>query len=82
MGWRLHARLGEDGFRAGFVNSMLAVWAGAMVVMVLADWILPHVYNIGFQGFQASVLVWLFLGGLLVLEKRAQHEEESSYGER
>ena len=36
--------------------------------MLLADWILPFVYNIGFPGFQASVLVWLFLGGLVALE--------------
>jgi len=29
------------------------------------------VYNIGFLGFQASVLVWLFLGGLVALEQIA-----------
>ena len=37
--------------------------------MLFADWILPHVYNIGFPGFQASVLIWLFLGGLVSLEQ-------------
>lgn len=60
---RFHA-----GFAAGYVNAMLAVWVGALILMLFADWILPFVYNIGFPGFQASVLVWLFLGGLVTLE--------------
>lgn len=56
------------GFAAGYVNAMLAAGAGSLVIMALADWILPFVYNIGFPGFQASVLVWLFLGGVVALE--------------
>jgi hypothetical protein len=56
---------------------MLAAWVGALVLMIFADWILPFVYNIGFLGFQASVLVWLFLGGLVALEQMASvHNEE------
>ena len=47
---------------------MLAAGAARLVIMLFADWILPFVYNIGFPGFQASVLVWLFLGGLVALE--------------
>ena len=65
-----------EGFAAGYVNAMLAAWVGALVVMVFADWILPHVYNIGFPGFQASVLVWLFLGGLVSLEQMAHDEPQ------
>lgn len=71
LGYRLHCRYGT-GFRAGYVNSMLAVGAGSLAIMTLADWILPFVYNIGFEGFQASVLVWLFLGGLVALENMPQ----------
>lgn len=67
LGRRLHARF-TSGFASGYVNGMLAVGAGALVVMIFADWLLPFVYNIGFPGFQASVLVWLFLGGLVALE--------------
>jgi O-antigen ligase len=67
LGIRLRRRFAA-GFAAGYVNGMLAVGIGALVVMVFADWILPFVYNIGFEGFQASVLVWLFLGGLVALE--------------
>ncbi|HHY55687.1 MAG TPA: hypothetical protein GYA08_09645 [Chloroflexi bacterium] len=58
----------RTGFAAGYVNAMLAAGAGALVIMLLADWMLPFVYNIGFHGFQASVLVWLFLGGIVALE--------------
>jgi len=68
LGLRLRAHFTE-GFAAGYVNSMLAAGAGALVLMVFADWILPFVYNIGFPGFQASMLVWLFLGGLVALEQ-------------
>jgi hypothetical protein len=53
---------------------MLAAWVGAMVIMLLADWLLPHVYNIGFQGFQASLLVWMFLGGLVAVEQMTERE--------
>ena len=73
LGFRLRPRF-TQGFAAGYVNSMLATWAGALIVMLFADWILPFVYNIGFLGFQASVLVWLFLGGLITLEQVARQK--------
>jgi hypothetical protein len=57
-----------EGFEGGYVNGMLAVGVGGLVIMMLADWILPFVYNVGFAGFQASALVWLFLGGLVALD--------------
>ncbi len=67
----LSARLRKrctDGFVGGYVNSMLAAWFAVMVIMALADWFMPFVYNIGFLGFQASVLVWMFFGGLVAVE--------------
>ena len=71
VGFRLRSRF-RTGFAAGYVNAMLAAWAGALILMLFADWILPHVYNIGFPGFQASVLIWLFLGGLVALEQMTE----------
>jgi hypothetical protein len=71
LGWRLHRRF-RQGFAAGYINAVLAAGVGALVIMTLADWILPHVYNIGFPGFQASILVWLFMGGLLTFEQMAK----------
>ena len=73
LGWRLR-KVFKDGFAGGYVNGMLAAWAGIMVIMALADWFLPFVYNIGFSGFQASVLLWMFFGGLITLEQIARAE--------
>ena len=73
LGDRLHRRY-STGFAAAYVNGMTAAGVGALVIMMLADWILPFVYNIGYLGFQASVLVWLFLGGLVALEGMGEGE--------
>lgn len=75
LGRRLHRHY-TTGFAAGYVNGMLATGLGALVIMLLADWILPFVYNIGFPGFQASVLVWLFMGGLVALEQMMHSANE------
>jgi hypothetical protein len=72
VGWRL--RRFRDGFAAGYANGMLAACAGALAIMMLADWMLPFIYNIGFHGYQASVLVWLFWGGLIVLDRMPGEE--------
>lgn len=68
LAWRLTQRLPRDGFLEGYAVGMTAAWAAAMVIMMLADWMLPFVYNIGFPGFQAALPVWLFLGGLAAVE--------------
>lgn len=71
---RLAMRLSSrqpHGFDAAYVNSALAIWASSMALMLFADWILPFVYNIGFPGFQASILAWLFMGGLILYEQEA-----------
>ena len=57
-----------DGFAGGYTASMIGAWFSIMAIMALADWFLPFVYNLGFPGFQASVLVWMFFGGLLFYE--------------
>jgi O-antigen ligase len=59
----------RDGFALAYASSMLALWIGSLAIMAFADWILPFVYNIGFLGFQASILVWIFLGGLISLDR-------------
>jgi hypothetical protein len=76
VGLRLRKRF-TKGFTAGYLNSALAAGASALTLMLFADWILPFVYNIGFVGFQASVLVWLFLGGVVALEQMANNETEN-----
>jgi O-antigen ligase len=68
LGWRLSRRY-REGFTGGYVNGMTAAWVSSLVIMLLADWMLPFVYNIGFPGFQASILVWMFLGGLISIQE-------------
>ena len=63
---RLRKRTLSD-FANGYINGALAAWTGTMVIMVFADWFLPFVYNVGFPGFQASVLVWMYLGGIVAI---------------
>jgi O-antigen ligase len=67
----------SEGFEAGYVRGVLAVGVGSLAIMIMADWILPFVYNIGFPGFQASILVWLFLGGLVGLDAAAGSNSKS-----
>jgi hypothetical protein len=64
----------KSGFAIGYANGMVAAGVAAMAIMFLADWVLPYVYNIGFPGFQASVLLWLFMGGLVVLEEGVKRD--------
>jgi O-antigen ligase len=71
LGWRLRKTF-KDGFVGGYINSILAAWVGTLIIMALADWFLPFVYNIGFPGFQASILIWMLFGGLVTLEQIAR----------
>jgi O-antigen ligase len=66
LGWRMSTQH-RSGFVGGYANGMFAAWVGCLVIMMFADWLLPFVYNIGFPGFQASLLVWLFFGGLVTM---------------
>jgi hypothetical protein len=83
LGMRLRDRLKDGrlpaaGFVDGYVNGMLAAGAGALALMLFADWILPFVYNIGFFGFQVSVLVWFFMGGLVAVENMTNPAEQGT----
>ena len=65
-----------SGFSRGYVNGVLAAFAGSLTIMLLADWILPFVYNISFIGFQASILVWLMMGGVVAIERLTANSAE------
>lgn len=68
VGWQIKSRFYGD-FAEGYVCGALGGLAGTVVAMMLADWFLPFVYNIGFPGFRTSALAWMFLGGLVALEQ-------------
>jgi O-antigen ligase len=71
IGWRLSAHF-DRGFAAGYVNGVLGGLMGTLVAMMLVDWFLPFVYNVGFAGFRTSALAWMFLGGLVAFEQLAR----------
>ena len=68
LGWRLREHV-TPGFAQAYVYGALGGLAGMVVAGMLGDWVLPFFYNVGLNGFRASMLGWLFLGGLVSLEK-------------
>jgi len=76
VGWKLRDKF-KDGFARGYIYSCLGGLAACLVASVLGDWLLPFVYNIGINGFRASVLGWLFLGGLVALEQISKTPTET-----
>lgn len=74
LGFRLRKKV-SDGFSKGYVDGVLGGIAGSLTAAFLVDWILPYVYNIGFNGFRASILPWIFFGGLVSLEQLIKSQD-------
>lgn len=70
MGWNLRVQVSE-GFPRAYVYGALGGLAAMVVAGMLGDWVIPFTYNLGFTGFRASVIGWIFLGGLLALKGMA-----------
>jgi O-antigen ligase len=62
-------KVAPDGFTRGYVYGALGGIAGTLVASFFVDWALPFVYNIGFTGFRSSILAWLFMGGLISVQR-------------
>jgi hypothetical protein len=67
LSWKLSHKL-TDGFALGYVYGVLAGIGASIVAAFLGDWMLPFVYNVGLAGFRASILPWIFMGGVISLE--------------
>lgn len=76
LGLSLRERVPE-GFARAYVYGALGGLVGTLLAGFLVDWVLPFVYNIGLTGFRASVLGWLFLGGLVSLERMYSSKAQS-----
>jgi hypothetical protein len=63
------ARRMSDGFARAYSYGVLAGIAATLVAGYLGDWVLPFVYNVGLRGFRASILPWIFMGGVIALEQ-------------
>ena len=68
LSWDLTKKL-SDGFALAYSYGVLAGLAGTLMAAFLVDWVLPFVYNIGLTGFRASVLPWIFFGGVISVEQ-------------
>lgn len=68
LGLRLRDKV-SDGFANAYVYGALGGLAGTLFAALLVDWVLPFVYNIGLRGFRASIVAWIFLGGLVSIEQ-------------
>ena len=68
LAYRLMNQLPE-GFAKAYAYGVFASVFGALMASFLVDWLLPFAYNIGLDGVRASVLPWIFFGGLISLEQ-------------
>src|SRR5581483_760338 len=68
LGWSLRHAF-ADNFAQGYVYGCLGGLAGSLAACWLADLLVPFVYNIGLNGFRASVLAWLFFCGFVALHR-------------
>jgi len=66
-----------EGYPRAYMYGALGGLAGLLVSGMLGDWFLPFVYNIGLEGFRASSLAWMFLGGAVALYYIYHPEEDS-----
>lgn len=69
LGLRLRNRVPE-GFPKAFVYGALGGLGGILVAAMLGDWVIPYVYNVGYNGLRSSALAWFFLGALVFLEHK------------
>ncbi len=66
--WRLKRRFSDD-FNAAYVAGAIAGLIGILLASGIVEWMLPFVYNVGLRGFRFSVFIWIFLGGLVILDQ-------------
>ena len=58
-----------EGFAKGYAYGVFAGVLGSLMASFLVDWLLPFAYNIGLDGVRASILPWIFFGGLISIEQ-------------
>jgi O-antigen ligase len=71
LGYRLLDKV-PTGFAQSYAFAALGGLVATLTAGMLGDWFFPFVYNIGLNGFRASIVGWLFLGGLVALHEMNQ----------
>jgi O-antigen ligase len=69
-----------EGFPRAYMYGAIGGLAAVVVSGMLGDWFLPFVYNIGLEGFRASSLAWMFLGGAVALYYIYHPEDDPGSG--
>jgi len=77
MSWNLLGKT-PAGFMRGFVAAAVGGVAGTVVAGFLGDWVIPFVYNVGMEGFRASLIGWMFLGAIAAVDRWLQSGELTS----
>jgi len=77
LGLKLIGRVNE-GFRRAYLLSAIGGTIGTAIAGIFGDWVIPFVYNVGFDGFRASIIGWLFMGGIVAIEHFLEDGEGSS----
>lgn len=79
LSWRILTQL-PDGFARSYAYGVIAGAIATLMSAFLVDWVLPFVYNIGLNGFRASILPWIFFGGLVSIQQ-IYLENQNTYSE-
>jgi O-antigen ligase len=66
----------DEGFPRAYVYAVFGGVVGTLAAAFLVDWVVPFVYNIGMNGFRASVFAWIFMGGLVSIEQSVRAKTE------
>ncbi len=73
LAWRLKNQV-QDEFSKVYVYACIGGLVAMLASGLLGDWFLPFLYNISTGGFRFSVVSWLFLGGLVVIERELSNK--------
>ncbi|MCC6499791.1 MAG: hypothetical protein IT313_05930 [Anaerolineales bacterium] len=76
LAWSLKDKVTE-GFSRAYAYGIIGGMAGVILAAFLVDWVLPFAYNIGLDGFRASILPWVFFGGLVSIQQIYLREKSS-----
>ncbi|MEM8861305.1 MAG: O-antigen ligase family protein, partial [Chloroflexota bacterium] len=77
LAWDLRGKVKPSSFEDAYLVGVIGGIVGTIVSGGLGDWVLPFVYNIGFNGFRSSVIAWLFMGGVVAIKRLSATKPES-----